>query len=54
MEDKAQILSDRLLNYAVFVVQVVNKLGKTYAGKYIAGQLLRFNIYNLQFTIPLC
>ncbi|HHT9141430.1 MAG TPA: four helix bundle protein [Candidatus Tripitaka californicus] len=41
MEEKANQLSERLLDYGVDIVKLTAKLGRTVTGKYIANQLLR-------------
>lgn len=41
MEEKANQLSGRLLDYGVDIVKLTAKLGRTVTGKYIANQLLR-------------
>lgn len=41
MEEKANQLSERLLDYGVDIVKLTAKLGRTVPGKYIANQLLR-------------
>lgn len=41
MEDKADMLSERLLNYGEEIVKLVVSLERTTAGRHIAGQLLR-------------
>ena len=41
MEDRANALSERLLDYGVEIVKLVGGLGRTMAGKHIANQLLR-------------
>jgi four helix bundle protein len=34
-------ISERLEDFAVSILQLVEKMGKTYAGRHIAGQLMR-------------
>ncbi|MEZ5386281.1 MAG: four helix bundle protein [Prosthecobacter sp.] len=41
MKDQAAILEDRLVNFAVRVISVVEALPDTKAGKHLAGQLVR-------------
>ncbi|HHT9154719.1 MAG TPA: four helix bundle protein [Candidatus Tripitaka sp. YC43] len=41
MEEKADQLSERLLDYGVEIIKLTEKLDKTASGKYIANQLLR-------------
>ncbi|MEK6776764.1 MAG: four helix bundle protein [bacterium] len=41
MEEKANQLSERLLDYGVKIVKLTMKLHKTDPGRHIAGQLLR-------------
>ena len=41
MEEKANQLSERLLDYGVGIVKLTMRLGKTSTGKHIANQLLR-------------
>lgn len=41
MEEKANALSERLLDYGVEIVRLAGGLGRTVAGKHIANQLLR-------------
>jgi four helix bundle protein len=41
MKDQAAILEDRLVNFAVRVINVVEALPDSKAGKHIAGQLVR-------------
>ncbi|MBE7496454.1 MAG: four helix bundle protein [Verrucomicrobiaceae bacterium] len=41
MKEQAAILEDRLVNFAVRVIKVVEALPDTKAGKHIAGQLVR-------------
>ena len=41
MEDKADMLSERLLDYGVEIVKLVASFERTTAGRHIAGQLLR-------------
>ncbi len=41
MEDRANALSERLLDYGVEIVKFAGGLGRTMAGKHIANQLLR-------------
>ncbi len=41
MEEKANQLSERVLDYGVEIVRLTMKLGKMSAGKHIANQLLR-------------
>ncbi len=41
MKDQAVILEDRLVDFAVRVIHVVEALPDTKAGKHIAGQLVR-------------
>ncbi|MBI5026667.1 MAG: four helix bundle protein [Nitrospirae bacterium] len=41
MIEKANQLSERLLDYGVKIIKLTLKLEKTFAGKHIAGQLLR-------------
>ncbi|MBI3353672.1 MAG: hypothetical protein HY034_02110 [Nitrospirae bacterium] len=40
MEEKANQISERLLDYGVEIVKLSIKLGKTAAGRHIANQLL--------------
>jgi len=49
---KGDDLADRLVEFAVRVIAVVDSLPKSSAGKHIGGQLLRcgtFAFFNLQF-----
>ncbi len=39
--NKAGLLSERLLDFAVEVIKIVGKITKTYVGRQIAGQLIR-------------
>lgn len=41
MEEKANQLSERLLDYGVEIVKLTIKVGKTVIGRHIANQLLR-------------
>ena len=41
MEEKAERISDRLLEYGVEIISLTVKLRKTATGKHIANQLLR-------------
>jgi four helix bundle protein len=41
MEDKANKLSERFLEYASAIVKLTAKLENSFAGKHIAGQLFR-------------
>ena len=35
-------LEERLVNFAVRIINVAEKSSKTYAGKHLAGQIIRF------------
>jgi four helix bundle protein len=39
--DKANSLEERLIQFAVSIISLSNKLPKTHAGKHISGQILR-------------
>lgn len=41
MEEKANQLSERLLDYGVEIIRLTLRLGKTEVGRHIANQLLR-------------
>ncbi len=41
MEEKANQISERLLNYGIEIIKLTIKLNKTEVGKHIANQLLR-------------
>ena len=40
-KEKINILSERLLNFAVEVIKVVEKICKSFVGRQISGQLIR-------------
>ncbi len=41
MSGKTELLSDRLVDFAVEVIKIVDALPKTVAGKHVGGQLIR-------------
>jgi four helix bundle protein len=41
MDEKSNQLSDRLLDFAVEIIKIVNALPNTVAGRHVGGQLVR-------------